>query len=115
MLRDGFYKVSFSTPQGSGSGLVVFKGTTIQGGDFGYTYKGDIGLTGGGDGGGQLTARLQVKQYEASATSVFGALRDFHLDLVGTFNATSFSARGGTDRMPGVSIEIRGTYVDEAL
>ncbi len=47
MIRDGLYSAQFSSPLGSGSGVVVVSGNQFRGGDAGMAYVGTVSEQGG--------------------------------------------------------------------
>ena len=67
-MQDGLYKAEFRGPFGSGSGVVVLKGTSFLGGDAGLAYAGT--LLGEGD---RYEAKLRTRRHTATgAGSVLG-------------------------------------------
>jgi hypothetical protein len=108
MIRDGIYKVAFTSNIGaSGIGLAVIDSGMINGGDFGYLYQGQIAAH-----GSDLTANLNISQYNREAQSVFGPLGDFGLELTGSLvSATSFNVQGAVARQPNLRITIDGIWL----
>jgi hypothetical protein len=93
-----------------GEGLVVVKQGTINGGDPGYVSVGTFTLK-----GSALTGLLNVRKWNQSATSVFGPLNNFDLQLNGqSADPTSFSASGGIPSQPGLTIKIVGKFISPA-
>lgn len=73
-MKDGLYQVSFkSNQQDFGVGIVTISNERINGGDFAYYYQGEIS----GD-----TALLKVTRFNEEATSVFGPINEFNLQLI---------------------------------
>jgi T3SS negative regulator,GrlR len=61
-MQDGIYHVRFSSSVGSsGEGLVVIKQGSVNGGDGGYLYIGQLIAS-----GGTLSGRLNIKRWNAS-------------------------------------------------
>lgn len=110
-MQDGIYHVRFSSSTGdSGEGLVVIKQGTVNGGDGGYIYVGPLASAGGG-----LSGRLSIKRWNPSATSVFGPLGNFDLQLAGqSTSSTSFVVSGSIPSQPSLKISIAGQFVSLA-
>ena len=103
-MLEGIYKVSFSSnDQDHGEGIVVIKNNAINGGDYGYVYKGLIC---------DNTTKLSVEQWNPTSISVFGSLTKFNLEL--TFiskDQSSFTATGNIENAPQFEITIQGTML----
>jgi hypothetical protein len=104
----GLYQAEFATPLGEGYGIVKIGGGRIQGGDSDYWYSGGFMSE-----DGQIDSRIRVKQHNPYGTSVFGPLREFMLNLVGTDGRTSAYLRGTTPQMGGVTISIKLKLLEE--
>jgi T3SS negative regulator,GrlR len=105
-MQNGIYHVNFSSSQNSaGTGIVVIKDGSVNGGDDGYLYTGLLLAD-----GNQVSGQLQIKRWNASATSVFGPLDNFGLNLVGTSDdlAGTFTVSGGIAGQYGATISIHG-------
>lgn len=108
-MRDGIYRVVFSSDAGEqGEGLAVFKGTSVNGGDYGYTYAGEMETS-----GESFTAQLTVKRWNIRATSIFGTVDQFVLNLKGQDKGDGFSASGEVQGQRG-QIQIHGTFITPA-
>lgn len=110
-MQDGIYHVRFSSSVGSsGEGLIVVKQGTVNGGDAGYLYIGELGVS-----GETLSVQLNIKRWNPSHVSVFGPLDNFGLQLLGKENAEgSFTVTGGIPSHPGSSITISGRFLSTA-
>ncbi len=109
-MQDGIYHVRFSSSVGgSGEGLVVIKQATVNGGDVGYLYVGQ--LTADGE---TLSGRLNIKRWNPGQNSVFGPLDNFELRLSGTRTGNSFNVSGGIPSKPGLTITIAGRFLSPA-
>lgn len=110
-MQDGIYHVHFSSSiGGSGEGLVVIKQGSVNGGDAGYLYIGQLGAD-----GEALSGCLNIKRWNPGHVSVFGPLEKFDLQLSGKNSAGgSFSVTGGIPSQPGVSITIAGRFLSAA-
>jgi len=72
-MKDGLYHVNFkSNQQDFGVGIVTVKGGKVNGGDYAYFYQGDIT---------EDSALLKVTRFNDQATSVFGPVKEFYLEL----------------------------------
>ncbi|HCI2771375.1 TPA: hypothetical protein NOT66_004460 [Pseudomonas aeruginosa] len=110
-MIDGIYQVNFSSSSNDfGSGIAVFKGGSVNGGDHGYLYTG----TKTGD-GNQFTSAMTIKQWNSSVQSVFGPIKEYVLELTGSSSAdNSFIAHGHIAGQPQAKITIRGKYLSAA-
>ena len=105
-MQNGIYHVNFSSSLSSaGTGIVVIKDGSVNGGDDGYLYTGLLLAD-----GSQVSGKLQIKRWNASATSVFGPLDIFDLNLVGSSDDQmgTFTVSGGIAGQPGATIKIHG-------
>lgn len=108
-MRDGIYQVLFTSNSGDeGQGLAVFKGSSVNGGDYGYTYTGEMQAS-----GESFTVKLTVKRWNKQAKSIFGALDEFVLNLKGQEKGDGFSASGEVQGQSG-QIQIQGTFITPA-
>ena len=112
-MKNGIYKVVFSTDQGGyGEGLGVLKDGSVNGGDGSYLYVGTIS-----EANGSRRASLQIKRWNSGGPpSVFGPLGDFSLNLTDGMRGADhdFYLVGGTSAAPGVKITIRCTKISDA-
>jgi len=111
-MKPAIYHVKFtSSLPDSGEGLAVFKDGKINGGDPSYLYLGSYDVSGSG-----VTAKMKVKRWKPGATSVFGNLPEFELDLKGSVAAdgSTFKVTGAIPQMPQTSITINGRKLSDA-
>jgi type III secretion system (T3SS) negative regulator GrlR len=109
-MQDGIYHVHFSTPKGSGEGLVVIKQASVNGGDIGYLYTGQLT-----DNGGALSGHLKVKRWKAGPVSLMDQLGNYELQLSGQAAAdNSFTVSGGIPSQPSLKITIGGRFLSAA-
>lgn len=113
MLRNGFYSVNFSTPQGMGDGLILVRNGVVRGGDHGFIYQGELTLSGTATSNGQVTGTLHIKRYRQGEKSVFGPIPEFSLTVKGTFESRTFDLHGTTPAAPNMTIQIRGQHVND--
>jgi len=109
-IDDGTYHVEFGTPLGSGFGTIVAHGSTVQGGDQGYTYSGSWVVE-----GDSVTGCLNVRRWRPSEQSVFGDLEKFELQLTGQSVNGVIKAHGTSPAVPGVTITITATLIEKLL
>lgn len=105
-MKNGIYHVRFSSSSGGGGeGLAVVKDGTVNGGDSGYLYLGQLTVA-----GQALRGRLQVQRWNPGTVSVFGPLDNFALDLTGQSGAANdeFTVSGGVAGQPNLKITITG-------
>ncbi|MCW0373822.1 GrlR family regulatory protein [Xanthomonas sacchari] len=107
-MIDGIYHVTFSSNSNDfGEGIVVFKGTSVNGGDHGYVYTG----TRSGE-AAEFKSRLTIMQWNPAVQSVFGPAKEFILELNGIFSGdNSFLADGHIASQPQSKISIRGRHL----
>lgn len=82
METDGLWLAEFATSFGKGSGVVVFNGARILGGDGGFFYFGTLLHLDTS----RLKATLEIRSYKSEVNSAFGPLRQFVLDLDGSYS-----------------------------
>lgn len=112
-MKPAIYHVKFtSSLRDFGDGLAVFKDGSINGGDHGYLYLGTYEVD-----GSTVTAKLKVKRWNSSVTSVFGNIDEFALELKGsvTGDGDSFSAQGAIPQMQQMTITIDGRKLADAV
>src|SRR6185437_3374137 len=108
---EGLWTVEFGSNAGSfGSGVVVLRNGTIEGGDGSYYYLGSY-QTENPRGQYPLTfrARLKITPFLPNAESVFKTFdKDFTLDLEGTFKDENSAVAVGTpEGIPGMNLGVR--------
>lgn len=110
-MIEGIYHVRFSSNTGDlGEGVAVFKGDTVNGGDYGYLYTGTKR-----EENGNFTSKLAVKQWNPAAESIFGPTTEFDLELSGSISDTgSFVAEGHVAGQSQQKITIHGKFLSPA-
>jgi hypothetical protein len=89
-----------------GGGLIVVNQNTINGGDFGYLYRGSYATL-----GDKLSSTIKVTHYNPSATSIFGPLKEFDLTLSGQAVGDTFTFNGSIAHNPSMQIKIAGKRI----
>lgn len=106
-MTSGIFFVQFSVgPQNTGGGLAVISDGDINGGDETYLYQGHLNAY-----GSQAKATIEVTHYRGALNSVFGPLRTFTLDLVGTADEQAFDVQGTIMGTQSPMIRISGRKV----
>ena len=109
-MQNGIYHVRFSSPQGSaGEGLVVIKDGSVNGGDTGYLYFGQLVAD-----GANVSGQLEIKRWNTTIPSIFGPLNQFTLALAGTTTGDAFTVGGGMQNQPNLKISITGKKLSDA-
>ena len=96
-MRNGLYKVHFTTRLGSGAGVIVLRDGRLYGGDSGMYYVGDYTLN-----GDRFTADVQTDRHTANLSPVLGVDRA-RITLTGTYSNDSVEAEGSAHENPDVS------------
>lgn len=107
-MQDGIYHVRLSSSAGgTGEGLVVVSRGSVNGGDLGFLYIGQI--TGGGE---VLSGRLTIRRWSPSLVPVFGAIESLDLQFSGRETAPgSFSIAGEVSSQPDLTITMAGRFL----
>lgn len=106
-MQNGLYKVSFVTPKGQGTGIVVIVDGSIKGGDASMYYIGTYV-----EKNNQLTGKLHVRKHSEvpGIISVFG-LDDVHLKLQGTSTNVSATIEGFAAEAPQIPLQAQLTLL----
>jgi hypothetical protein len=100
-MKEGLYKVTFTTPRGSGTGLVSIQGGKLRGGDLRDFYLGTYT-----ENGNQVTAQVKTGLHTNTPGTfpVFG--RDMvNISLTGTTSGDSVQVTGTAAEAPGLSFQ----------
>lgn len=105
------YSVTFGTPRGTaGAGVAALRSGTLNGGDSGFVYQGNYTLN-----AGTVTASFHVFQHNPAATSVFGGLRDFRMQMEGKVSGDTFTLSGGIVGQPIHVLTISGRRIADLV
>ena len=108
-MLDGIYHVRFSSQSDFGEGIAVFNNGSVNGGDHGYLYLGNIASK-----NKEVSGKLLIKRWKTSVNSVFGNLQQFELTVAGVeVNDRSFQADGNIVGQQGMKIKILGELLSE--
>jgi hypothetical protein len=97
---EGFYTVHFVGVQGWGTGVVVYIGGRVLGGDSVAIFTGTYDLQ-----GDAVTVRLHVKQISPDLMGVMGR-SEYDLDLAGTREGDTVNLSGN---IPGTDLRLKAT------
>ena len=105
-MKSGIYSVNFRSNSSDGEGgLVVLHDGLIHGGDTRYLYRGTYESE-----NGKSVVNLGVQLYKGSPGSVFGPLKQFHLNLVvDDSDDDCFTAIGSVAELPGASLFVEAS------
>jgi len=106
-MQEGLYKVTFQTPLGEGTGVIVLRAGRVSGGDSTMYYTGTYTLN-----NNQLDAQLNVDTHSSipGMGSVLGVSKA-RLQLTGHFTSQSASVTGTSPDAPGVSLKAALTRI----
>ena len=113
-MISGIFSAAFiSNLQIWGSGVAIFAGNTIHGGDASHFYLGKYRL----DGNNQISGTIDVAKYSTHQNSVFGPLTPFRLILNGLImtNERSFELSGYVEGHPELQIRITLNKLEELI
>jgi len=106
-MKDGIYFVVFSNGQNDfGTGTVVVKNNAVNGGDFGFTYRGVVE--------GQ-SLRLQVNQHNPQAQNVIPGLTDYFMNLAVSESAHGYRLSGSVDGIPGANLLVDAKRIGDLV
>jgi hypothetical protein len=98
-MKEGLYKVIFTTPLGSGIGLVSLQTGNLRGGDLRDFYVGSYA-----ENGSQITAQvIRGLHTNAPGTSPVFGRDDVHISLRGTTSGDSAQVTGMATEAPGIT------------
>ena len=101
---EGFWTVQFIGVQGWGSGVVVYIGGHVFGGDSAVMFTGTYDRQ-----GDAVTVKLHVKQIAPGLMNVMGR-NEFDLDLSGTLNGDKLDLAGS---IPGTDLRLKCTLTKQ--
>ncbi|MEA1031023.1 GrlR family regulatory protein [Pseudomonas sp. N-137] len=111
-MSNGIFEVDFSSNRPDhGSGLVVVKDGSVNGGDANYLYQGTVPTT-----SGQFTSQFRVSMWRPGNTNVSG-LDNYDLDATGEINYErgSISLTGSVVGAPHIQITLSGRKITPAV
>lgn len=102
-MRNGLYKVEFTTPKGAGSGVVTLSDGKMGGGDSVLYYRGTYAMN-----GNSFTATVQTDRHTVAPAmpAVFGQDR-VNINVAGTFQGDVANMTGTAKEAPGVNFKAR--------
>lgn len=112
-LPSGIFMARFASQDRSGSGVAVFSGNAIHGGDASHYYKGKYRF----DAHDQISGTIDVVKYAPIQDSVFGPIPHFRLKLDGhvILNDTAFELSGQVEGRPEFKIRIKLDKLEDLI
>lgn len=101
-MIDGLWIMEFHGTEGVGGGVVVFTHGKALGGDNAFAYSGTFEVK-----GDQLTATINVKNFNPSIPNVLGIPGDFDLVVAGRVDGEVIEATGHRLAHPDPKITVR--------
>lgn len=99
---NGLWTVSFqSNFQTFGTGVVVFIGDRILGGDAFYYYNGTVKIE-----GDKVDANIKIVRFNKAGMAIFGDLDSFSLKVFGDISDPRMELRGNMVEQPNMKITI---------
>lgn len=99
---EGFYTVHFVGVQGWGTGVAVYIGGRVFGGDSAFMFTGAYDRQ-----GDAVTVQLHVKQIAQDLMGVMGR-KEYDLDLSGTLDGDTLKLAGN---IPGTDLRLKATLI----
>jgi hypothetical protein len=103
-MVEGFWTIQFKGVQGWGTGVVVYTGGHIYGGDSAVMFTGTYTQL-----GDAITVRLHVKQMVPGLMTVMGR-NEYDLDLAGKLDGNTLQLSGG---IPGTESRLSATHLKQ--
>ncbi len=113
-MTSGIFSAAFiSNLQLGGSGVAIFAGNTIHGGDASHYYRGKYRF----DENNQISGTIDVVKYSTLHDSIFGPLAPFRLILNGHIiaNDRAFELSGHVEGQPQLQIRIALNKLEELI
>ena len=111
-MISGIFSAVFASNQNSGgTGVAIFSGNAIYGGDTSFYYRGKYKL----DDKNRISGTLDIVKHSDLLNSVFGPVDKFRLILNGVVNSEGFELSGQIDGQPSKIIMIVLKKVDELV
>jgi hypothetical protein len=113
-MTSGIFSATFiSNLNSGGSGVAIFSGNTIHGGDASHYYRGKYRF----DDKNQISGTIDVVKYSPVQNSVFGPIADFRLKLDGHIivNERAFELSGHVEGQPQLLIRIALNKLDDLI
>ena len=101
---EGFWTVQFKGVQGFGTGVVVYIGGHVFGGDSAVMFTGTYDQQ-----GDAVTVKIHVKQMVPGLMTVMGRT-EYDLDLAGTLNGNMLKVSG---KIPGTEDHLSATLIKQ--
>ncbi|QHJ84896.1 MAG: hypothetical protein [Caudoviricetes sp.] len=106
-MKSGIYFVKFNSNLADwGNGIITIQGDKVNGGDFAYFYQGEVK-------GSNIV--LHVTQHDSKITSVFGAVKEFDLELSIQDFDSHLLLNGHVKGQPQLTIEIQARFLSNLI
>lgn len=102
MSIEGLWILRFTTPQLSGSGVIVFANGKLFGGETGFYYIGNYEID-----SNVVTARVGVRHFDPSVPSGFGITGDYEMDVSAMLHGDEMTGTAVVSGHPQYSLGIR--------
>jgi hypothetical protein len=108
-MQDGLYAVTFRTPQGTGSGVVVKDGSRLVGGDGGYAWRGWATVS-----GVDMSGSLEVFRHNAAWTNtIFASLEAYTLNYTGIIKGGCAKLVASSPQVPEALLQLELRFLGE--
>ncbi|MCL6744423.1 GrlR family regulatory protein [Kosakonia sp. R1.Fl] len=106
-MKDGIYFVVFKSAQNDvGTGTVVVRNNTVNGGDFGFTYQGVIQAN---------SLDLLVFQHDPQAQCVIPGLHEYRTTFAITQSASGYLLQGSILGIPNSNLEVHAKFIGDLV
>ncbi|MBN3122841.1 GrlR family regulatory protein [Pectobacterium brasiliense] len=106
-MKDGIYFVVFKSAQNdAGTGTVVVRNNTVNGGDFGFTYQGVIQAN---------NLDLLVFQHDPQAQCVIPGLHEYRATFAIQQSASGYLLQGSIPGIPNANLEVHAKFIGDLV
>lgn len=106
-MKDGIYFAVFSNGHNDfGNGTVVVKDGSVNGGDFGFTYRGKV------DG---QALDLRVSQHNPQAQNVIPGMKDYTISLRITDTPEGYTLQGAVIGVQGANLFVNAKRIGDLI
>lgn len=106
-MKDGIYFVVFKSGQNDvGNGTVVVRDSSVNGGDFGFTYQGKVQ-------NGHLN--LHVFQHDPLAKNVIPGLKEYTMDLTVKDIDDGYYLEGSIAGVPNANLAVQAKFIGNLI
>jgi hypothetical protein len=98
LLTNGFYRVAFKTPLGTGAGVAILQDGRLHGGNSYHCFVGTYIVM-----GKHVSAQIEVSRHTDGEASVMG-VDDMIVTITGDVLPNGMSGRGSSEQAPGAPL-----------